>query len=787
MASISAVAPDVLSCNALSVNIQSTIFTPGSPVQGLEWSGPNNFSSTVANPIVNAPGIYTLTATTQNGCTVSCTVTINQDIAAPHASAAGGSLNCLDSSLALNGGSTTSTGFSWTGPNNFISTLEDPMVSIDGVYTLTVTGLNGCTATAQAIVLVDFQAPGATAISSNNLNCDTLNTTLTAVSAGTGVTYAWSGPNNFSAQTGMATASAPGIYQVTITGSNGCTSTASVLVTQDILAPDALATGGAIDCLTGQATLGGNSMTPGASYTWLGPNNFNSNQANPLVSDPGLYILTVRGPNGCTASATASILENTLSPQVDISGGGTLSCLTTDLNISGTIQTSGASGVWTGPNNFTSTQNSINISIPGVYTFTVTAQNGCVSAPTVTVLSNTQSPQGLTASGGQINCSFPSVGLSAASGTAGVVYLWSGPGNFSSTEPDPAVTIPGIYTLVVTDPANGCTTGTSVAVTLDSSIPALVVSADSITCTRPAVVLDVNSNDPDVTYMWTGPNGFNSTLEDPITNTPGTYQVTVRSITSGCTASITYTVLENLSLPGLTAQGTTLTCTQSSGTISSSSSAPGVSYNWNGPAGFTSVLPNPTVTMAGTYAVTASGTNGCTSTSAVQVAQDIDPPIVGVNGGTLTCSNAAVQLIAYANISVNWLWSGPGNFVSTQSQPGVIVPGIYSVIATAANGCTSSIEAMVLSDTQSPVVSIQTPAELGCLHPQVGLLANIEGNVPHTYLWSSPDGHFVSGANTLIGHGLYSGWEKYSKWGLGTTRLWGGVQSKGLSGSAGGS
>jgi hypothetical protein len=92
---------------------------------------------------------------------------------------------------------------------------------------------------------------------------------------------------------------------LTVTGSNGCSSTASAVVDQDITAPGAQAMGGLIDCTTHTVTLHGYGN---GSFSWSGPSGFTSTEQNPVVSDAGTYILTVTGSNGCTSSATAQAL-----------------------------------------------------------------------------------------------------------------------------------------------------------------------------------------------------------------------------------------------------------------------------------------------------------------------------------------------------------------------------------------------------------------------------------------------------------------------------------------------
>ncbi len=745
---LQASAPDILTCSATTVNIQATVNTSTSALQGLSWSGPLGFSSPNEDPAVTNPGVYTLVATLANGCTSQIQATVNQDIIPPDASAQGGTLTCTTTNLNLTGGSVTpGAAFAWTGPNAFTSNQQNPNINTDGLYTLTVTGPNGCTSVATTNVALDVAPPGAAATSSNNLNCTDLTTTLQGTSPVNNATFAWTGPN-VNANTAVTSTTQPGTYTVTTTGPNGCTSTATVDVTQDIVPPNASAVGDTIDCISGLATVAGNSSTTGVNWSWTGPNMFTSNLQSPTVSVNGNYVLTVTGPNGCTSTVTAFVAQNTQSPQVAITGGGILTCNVLDITVVGTIGTPGATGVWTGPNNFTSTQDTIVVSQPGIYQYEVTALNGCISQPDINIPQNIQAPQAVTASGGLLNCTFPTITLQGGSSTTGVIYSWTGPGGFVSSQQNPPVTNPGTYTLVVTDPVNGCTTQTSTQVTQDPTIPDISVVSDSLTCTVKTVTLNATTTTPSVTFNWTGPNNFSSTLEDPTTTVPGNYTV-VATAQSGCTASFTYKVLQNIIPPGATATGDTLTCTITSGTITGGSPTAGASFAWSGPGGFASTLPSPSVTQTGTYTLTTTGSNGCTSVATTQVIPDISIPQLSIATGTITCAVPSIQLSATSTTpNVGYQWSGPGNFNSTQPNPTVSVPGNYTVVVTAPNGCKNSSSGIVKDDTQGPAIITSTPNELNCVTSQVGLNASVPTAGTYLYQWNTNNGNILSGASS---------------------------------------
>ncbi|MBK9763240.1 MAG: hypothetical protein IPO87_07715 [Flavobacteriales bacterium] len=93
-------------------------------------------------------------------------------------------------------------------------------------------------------------------------------------------TFAWSGPNGFSSTVQNPNVGAAGIYNLVVTGANGCTSDASTEVTQDTEVPGATAQGGVLNCNVSSIMLVG---TGNGTYAWSGPNGFSSTVQNPNV------------------------------------------------------------------------------------------------------------------------------------------------------------------------------------------------------------------------------------------------------------------------------------------------------------------------------------------------------------------------------------------------------------------------------------------------------------------------------------------------------------------------
>ncbi|OIN60487.1 choice-of-anchor Q domain-containing protein [Arsenicibacter rosenii] len=212
--------------------------------------------------------------------TLSVTVT-----AAPSAT-----LSCANPSLTLTA-QTSATAFVWSNGGSTGQTLP---VSTTGVYSVTVTGADGCTAVSNSLTISqDFTSPTVSISAvSTTLTCAQPQLTLTATASATALL--WS--------TGETTAtiavSTTGVYSVTATGANGCTAVSNNLtVARDNTSPtvSVSAAGTTLTCTQPQLTL-----TATASVTALRWST-GETTATISVSTAGTYSVTATNANGCTA------------------------------------------------------------------------------------------------------------------------------------------------------------------------------------------------------------------------------------------------------------------------------------------------------------------------------------------------------------------------------------------------------------------------------------------------------------------------------------------------------
>ena len=498
-----------------------------------QWSGPNGFTSTLQNPVINNvnstnAGLYIVTVTDGNNCTatLSTTVIVN---AAPNVTASSNGPICAGSVLNLmsSGGAS----YQWSGPNSFTSNLQNPTITNvnttnAGVYMVTVTNGNNCTATLSTTVMVN-SAPNVTA-SSNGPIC--AGSVLNLMSSG-GASYQWSGPNGFTSSlqnpviTNVSNQN-QGSYIVTVTNANGCTSSSSVLLSINS-APLALLSSNSPVCNGGDISF---QLSGGTSYIWQGPNGFVSTLQNPTISNvtslnSGTYSVTVTGQNSCTTAVSTIVnvigqLNVAASSNSPVCQGDTIK-----LTANG-----GTSYIWSGPNGFNATsQNPViplaNSNTNGTYILTVSDVSGCTGTRMVNVL--IQNKPIVIINGDQQICQGDTVNLTTPSSGS---LLWSTGSSATMITASPSVNT--LYSLLVED--NGCKDSASYEVIVRSSPNLTLLPTTSTISTGQSVQLNVSGADE---YIWTPSFGLTcADCPDPIATPIVTTTYCVEGRIDGCVA-----------------------------------------------------------------------------------------------------------------------------------------------------------------------------------------------------------------------------------------------------------
>ena len=277
---------------------------------------------------------------------------------------------------------------------------------------------------------------------------------------------------------------------------------------------------------------------------------------------------------------------------------------------------------------------------------------------------------------------------------------------------------------------------------------------------------------------------YNGTAATPITlsaNSGGV--VTIPNLSAGTYANITVTVgtctsapiasvvLNNPNAPTAPAiSSNSPICAGAALNLTSGITVAIVTYEWIGPNGFTSNLPNPiinpaTTAAAGTYSLVvtdiASGCKSVASTTSVVVNAI---PLIG----SISSSNPTTCATATGSITLNGLLSNTAYSVSysfnsatqtvtiTSNASGQVVisglaSGTYSNITVTLNTCVSTaVGPISLSDPNPPATPVATVLVTPICAGNTIDLSATSSTVGATFTWSGPNSFAATGATATV-------------------------------------
>lgn len=599
----------------------------------------------------------------------------------------------------------------------------------------------------------------AVAVTNGTLGCSTTSVNLTASTNLTPVnSYSWTGPGlTGPTNASVAIATAPGVYSCTI--SKTVCPVASTVVTTTVtsngtIISPTLSVTNTITCANPTATITVSPGPPGYTYTWTGSGIVSGNStATITVNQGGTYTVAVaNATNACQGTQTVSVATNTTPPIVTASPTSTTICAgqSTGLTASGAV-----SYLW----NTSATTSVISVNPSSTTTYTVggMAANGCTNTAVATV-SVIPLPNPTANSNSPI-CAGANLFLNV---TAGATYSWSGPASFGSTVQSPTITsaatsASGTYTVTVM--VGVCTGSTTINVTVNP-LPTPSASNSGPVCEGNGLSFNGNGG---ISYSWNGPNGFVSNSQTPGISAPsvsnsGTYTLVVTDA-NGCTNFTTTSAVVN-PLPAISITGATV-CANTTINLTATG---GTTYNWTGPAGFTSSAQNPSIpnaspNMAGVYSVTVTDVNNCSSTTNTAVIVNPIPTPSATNNGPICHGN---NLILGANGGITYSWVGPNGYSSTGATPVINnatsnMSGAYTVTAVDNIGCTATaVTNVLINPLPQPVIS--SDKNNGCVPLCVNFSVSNAASMT-SIVWSVNGGNGANGgtySNCFDASGIYT-------------------------------
>jgi len=433
-------------------------------------------------------GTYTVTVTDSAGCPANAVATVGQPTAiSPSTTVVATTCNLANGQALVSAtGGTGAYTYSWhLVPPQTTSSVSNLAA---GTYTVTVTDAHACTGTATAVI-GSSTTPGLT-VSTTKSKCGKHTGTATVVVTGgtSPYHYTWSNGGN----TTVVDSLHSGIYLVTVTDANNCSSIAPATVS-DTLGPvigvNSVTAASCNGTATGAVSI---SVIGGASpYTYSWSNGSHNASISFLYAGP--YQVSVTDAGACVATLSVQVSQPTAEAMALTATKA--SCGIGDGTATATVN--GGTTPYTYSWSTGATTATAGNLFAGSYSLKVTDNNGCIDSAQVAV-SNNGGP--VITSGTILNadCSTNtggSIGISVTGGTTPYTYSWSN----GTTTPTLSNAPAGNYHVLVTD-HGGCIGTLDAVVPETAPAPVSICEVTVDTATRknmiiwdkPAGVLSIN-------------------------------------------------------------------------------------------------------------------------------------------------------------------------------------------------------------------------------------------------------------------------------------------------------
>ncbi len=607
------------SCNAI-ISSPATSFCAGSSVvltastgTSYKWFNGTTQVGTGASYTATAAGDYTVEVTNAAGCKATSAVTqitVNAlPVITPYVKIDAGAWTntqtaaaCEGSVISLGPQPNLSTGWSWTGPNSFSSTLRNPVLSNaavnnSGNYIASYIDANGC----KANVTISIQVTKATA---------TITAPVTSFCAGgsavltasTGTSYKWFNGTTQVGTSASYTATAAGAYTVEVTNSSGCKATSAVTQITVNAAPVATITSPVTSfCAGGSAVL---TASAGTSYKWFNGTTQVGTAATYTATAASAYTVEVTNSSGCKATSAVTQITVNAAPVATITAPVTSFCAggSAVLTASG-----GTSYKWFNGTTQVETATSYTATTPGSYTVEVTNSSGCKATSAVTQITVNALPTASITTPVESFCAGGSAVLTASTGTS---YKWFNGSTLVGIAASYTATAAGAYTVEVTN-SSGCkATSAPIVITQGATqaTPTIAATTNTI-CQGGTAVLTASTG---ASYKWFSGSTLVGTANTYTVTETGSYSVEVTN-SSGCKATSSPVLISAGTAPDatITAAATTV-CSGSSVLLTASS---GTSYKWFNGSTQVGTAATYTATTPGSYTVEVTNSSGCKATS----------------------------------------------------------------------------------------------------------------------------------------------------------------------------
>jgi outer membrane protein OmpA-like peptidoglycan-associated protein len=677
------------------------------------------------------PGVHTLTVTDSKGCKSTASVTIEENILPLQLSLKETqSLDCNgDATAALEaivrGGKAPYT-YIWQGTGQ---TAHKAQSLAAGTYTISVTDASGLTATAEATIvapgLLTAEALGEAPASTGNSDGQA---SVSAKGGTSPYTYQWDNGE----KEALAKTLSPGAHTVTVTDAKGCTTTAKIDITEDILPLQlSLEVVQAPNCsgdANGSLEVSVKGGKPPYQYQWQGTD---ATTATAQGLPAGTFAVTVTDASGLTATANGAIVAPDL---LTAEALGEAPASTGNSDGQASVNAKGGTSPYTYQWDNGEKEALAKTLSPGTHTVTVTDAKGCTTTAKIDITEDILPLQLSLEVVQALNCSGDANGsleVSVKGGKPPYQYQWQGTDATTATASGLGA---GNYTVIVSD-ASGLTQQKEAQFTAPQPLQ-LEVKAEAPANTGQAdgrAQAIVSGGTAPYTYAWD--SGETEAAAKALA--PGTRELKVKDA-NGCETTANVEIGEDIQPLTVELEVTeNIACNGgNNGEITAQvrGGKPPYQYQWEGAEATSAQLTDLPV---GTYTLVVSDASGLSKNASVT----LDQPAALSAAVTLRspASTGNADGVAFVEVKggttpYTYNWSSG----ATADEANGLAPGIQTVTVTDAQGCTATAEVEVNENILPLQVSLNEKQPIRCKDESNGVLeATVTGGkAPYYYDWS---------------------------------------------------
>jgi gliding motility-associated-like protein len=740
--------PDVTLCRGDGYTMNPT---SGNLLQTYSWTPTAGLSSsTIANPVASPSFTvtYTLNVTDTAGCPASDDIKVTV-LPVPIVDAGPTDSVCTGKGIKLFATGSAGVTWSWDNSDGDVTPMNvnNPTVTPaqSKYYYVTVTAVNGCTATdsiwIEVLPLPNVQTSADFSICAS----DSIQLSTSGAYAYTWIPIGQPGFGCNFCPDPIFYAYAPGVppgstsYVVQGVDIYGCAARDTVTITINPL-PPVSAGPDVFICIDDTTTLTATGAGIGGSYTWTASPNLSctscaSPQAYPPVTET--FIVMGTDANGCRSIDKVKVNVFT-SSSIFVTADPTI-CYGESIPLTA-FHPNAQNYTWSPDSSLSSPTGGTVVASPTVttvYTVIVTDNNNCFQQTTVTVTVNPL-PNVITIPPDVTICFGDSAQLDAG---GAISYIW-GPttwisnANIRNPKASPPVTT--VYTVTGTD-VNGCKNTAPLTVNVNQ-LPPVDAGVDQAICIGDTTQLQATGAGLGGTYFWTPAVGMISAQSDPdpfVNPTVTQIYLVEGTDANGCKNTDAVTVNIN-PLPPVSAGPDIAICIGDNTPITASGAGATGTYTWSPPTGLSgtsgaTVTATPPAVGSYTYTVLGTDNNGCENTDDMVLTANA-LPVVNAGSDVTICFDDLTLMNATGALTYSWSPTiGLSNPIIASPYASPPTTTTYVVTGINGNGCEDYDTVTVFVN---PLPNVDAGTDVAICFGDTTLLQATGAGAAGTYLWS---------------------------------------------------